>query len=462
MINVVYLYFISPTLVNGLVLNNLMTKKKSNGFMYFADSRRAFYEAEAGCNFGSKRLVERAADDWKQMSHKEQEHWKTESKRRHDEQGTTHISNHLTHHLPRPKQRVMSQLERELIERAKERGVDRATARQTLTDKLLWREKGEVTMIRMLRWVLLVLSKDSAGVIPNEICAVVMENAKTVETSRNAQNVRNITWDPSVPSEVNMAAVQLVKFIQGTWNGLVMIPEHQMSRLGIAMHWMKQNRDAYCRRDTSTMRLDRIMCLEDIITVFRQVNERSTIDAEEDEQYEQLRDLELSDTILFARAAAEYFARVMKMCTQPPPSLNENAIIQHHHYIHHQHQHQPHQPHFDTSDSSSIEAITFQVTPHDDSCWTLGPPMCSDVKGPELYPLLLEPQKRRISGKLASNPFNKPANTNSPEIELSHVARWLDTIRLDDIEAYQEPFPEPFDDSGNTAEQYPTGLTCNN
>ncbi|PIO61364.1 hypothetical protein TELCIR_17114 [Teladorsagia circumcincta] len=63
-----------------------MTKKKSNGFMYFADSRRAFYEAEAGCNFGSKRLVERAADDWKQMSHTEQEHWKTESKRRQEEQ----------------------------------------------------------------------------------------------------------------------------------------------------------------------------------------------------------------------------------------------------------------------------------------------------------------------------------------------------------------------------------------
>ncbi|VDK45001.1 unnamed protein product [Cylicostephanus goldi] len=63
-----------------------MTKKKSNGFMFFADSRRAFYEAEAGCNFGSKRLVERAADDWKQMSHTEQEHWKTESKRRAEEQ----------------------------------------------------------------------------------------------------------------------------------------------------------------------------------------------------------------------------------------------------------------------------------------------------------------------------------------------------------------------------------------
>ncbi|KHJ94183.1 hypothetical protein OESDEN_05895 [Oesophagostomum dentatum] len=240
-----------------------MTKKKSNGFMYFADSRRAFYEAEAGCNFGSKRL------------------------------GSSHSPHHVHHHGPRQKQRVMSQLEKELIERAKERGVDRATARQTLTDKLLWKEEGEVATTRLLRWALIVLSKDSVGVIPNEICAIVME-----------QGAISIVWDPSLSSDVNMAAVQLVKFVQGSWNGLVMVPEHQMSRLGIAMHWMKQNRDVYCRRDTSTMRLDRIMCLEDVITVFREVNEKSPVDAEEDEQYEQLRDLELNDTILFGRAAA--------------------------------------------------------------------------------------------------------------------------------------------------------------
>ncbi|KAK6021217.1 hypothetical protein OSTOST_13119, partial [Ostertagia ostertagi] len=145
------------------------------------------------------------------------------------------------------------------------------------------------------------------------------------------------------------------------------------------------------------MRLDRIMCLEDIITVFRQVNERSTIDVEEDEQYEQLRDLELSDTILFARAAAEYFARVMKMCTIPTPE----STVQHNQQA-------------DTSaSSSSTEATTIQA--RGDSCWTLGPPICSEVKGPELYPILFEPPKRRIYGKLASNPFNKPANTQPPE-----------------------------------------------
>ncbi|KAL6725513.1 hypothetical protein Aduo_007561 [Ancylostoma duodenale] len=427
-----------------------MTKKKSNGFMFFADSRRAFYEAEAGCNFGSKRLVERAADDWKQMTHTEQEHWKSESKRRAEEQGLPHTTHHMHHHGPRQKQRVMSQLEKELIERAKERGVDRATARQTLNDKLLWKEKDEVATIRMLRWALIVLSKDSVGVIPNEICAVVMEKATIVgelrlirrgfqpKPSRNAQNVRNVVWDPSLSSDVNMAAVQLVKFVQGTWNGLVMVPEHQMSRLGIAMHWMKQNRDVYCRRDTSTMRLDRIMCLEDVITVFREVNEKSPIDAEEDEQYEQLRDLELSDTILFVRAAAEYFARVMKMCTMPPPP--PDYLHHYYHHNHHLHQHPTHHHccEASVSDNSSTDATTVQA--QGDSCWALGPPICSsETRAPELYPIHYEPPRRRIFGKLASNPFTKPANAQPSEPELSHVARWLDTIRLDDIEKYQEP-----------------------
>uniref|UniRef100_A0A158PB00 NR LBD domain-containing protein n=1 Tax=Angiostrongylus cantonensis TaxID=6313 RepID=A0A158PB00_ANGCA len=208
--------------------------------------------------------------------------------------------------------------------------------------------------------------------------------------------------------------LELVKFVQDTWNGLVMIPEHQMSRLGIAMHWMKQSRDVYCKRDTSTMRLDRIMCLEDIITVFRQINERSTVDIEEDEQYEQLRDLELSDTILFARAAAEYFTRVMKMCTLPQHTFDSTAIIQHHNTPHFfsQHDLQPELAHLDISDGSSTIRAATQVAAQGDSCWMAAPPKCSQR---ELYPLALEPPRHPISGKLATNPFNKPVDIQPPE-----------------------------------------------
>ncbi|VDM63477.1 unnamed protein product [Angiostrongylus costaricensis] len=269
----------------------------------------------------------------------------------------------------------MSQLERELIERAKERGVDRVTARQTLTDKLLWKEKGEVATIRMQRWALLVLSKDSVGVIPNEICAVVMENGEIVGEMRLIRH----GFQPST----------------------------------------------FC--DTNTMRLDRIMCLEDVITVFRQINERSTqreshneklkqvqVDIEEDEQYEQLRDLELSDTILFARAAAEYFARAMKMCTLPQPTFDSTSIIRHHnpHHFLSQHDHQLEQAHLDISDGSSTVGAGTQVAAQGDICWTIAPPKCSQ---PELYPLALEPPRQPISGRLATNPFNKPANIQAPE-----------------------------------------------
>lgn len=64
-----------------------MTKKRSsNGFMYFADARRAVYEAENdGIHLTAKKLVERAARDWKLMNEDERQKWRSESRRRHDE-----------------------------------------------------------------------------------------------------------------------------------------------------------------------------------------------------------------------------------------------------------------------------------------------------------------------------------------------------------------------------------------
>lgn len=64
-----------------------MTKKRSsNGFMYFADARRAVYEAEnKGVHLTAKKLVERATQDWKMMSEDERQKWRSESRRRRDE-----------------------------------------------------------------------------------------------------------------------------------------------------------------------------------------------------------------------------------------------------------------------------------------------------------------------------------------------------------------------------------------
>lgn len=67
--------------------SNEMTKKRSsNGFMYFADARRAVYEAEnKGVYLTAKKLVQRATQDWKLMSEDERQNWRNESCRRCDE-----------------------------------------------------------------------------------------------------------------------------------------------------------------------------------------------------------------------------------------------------------------------------------------------------------------------------------------------------------------------------------------
>uniref|UniRef100_A0A915PVW6 HMG box domain-containing protein n=1 Tax=Setaria digitata TaxID=48799 RepID=A0A915PVW6_9BILA len=70
-----------------------MTKKRSsNGFMYFADARRALYEAEnKGIHLTAKKLVERATRDWEMMTEEERQRWRNESRRRHDERYTATV-----------------------------------------------------------------------------------------------------------------------------------------------------------------------------------------------------------------------------------------------------------------------------------------------------------------------------------------------------------------------------------
>uniref|UniRef100_A0A915B2M9 HMG box domain-containing protein n=1 Tax=Parascaris univalens TaxID=6257 RepID=A0A915B2M9_PARUN len=64
-----------------------MTKKRrSNGFMYFAEAMRATYEAENSANqLSTKRLMERANKDWKAMNDEQREKWIAECRRRKEE-----------------------------------------------------------------------------------------------------------------------------------------------------------------------------------------------------------------------------------------------------------------------------------------------------------------------------------------------------------------------------------------
>ncbi|KHJ84074.1 hypothetical protein OESDEN_16216 [Oesophagostomum dentatum] len=137
----------------------------------------------------------------------------------------------------------------------------------------------------------------------------------------------------------------------------------------------------------------------------------------------------------------------MKRCTMPPtpptPQLHQYYPYSHlhHHYptLHHC---------CDLSISDNSSEVTPTVHSQGDACWAaLRPPICtSEARVPELYPIYESP-RRRIFGKMAGNPFTKPPAAQSTEPGLSHVARWLDTIRLDDIEKYHEPFPETYEES---------------
>lgn len=51
--------------------------------------------------------------------------------------------------MQRRRARSYSKVEKELLDRAKEKGVDRATARQTLKDKLAWREGNNTVGTKM-------------------------------------------------------------------------------------------------------------------------------------------------------------------------------------------------------------------------------------------------------------------------------------------------------------------------
>ncbi|PAV75397.1 hypothetical protein WR25_14867 [Diploscapter pachys] len=96
-----------------------------------------------------------------------------------------------------------SKVEKELLDRAKEKGVDRATARQTLKDKLAWREGNNTEQVTQKRWLLIVISdeyiddmeagKETRHRVPNEagifqlfIVCYAIDNTKIIEEKRFA------------------------------------------------------------------------------------------------------------------------------------------------------------------------------------------------------------------------------------------------------------------------------------
>ncbi|VDK23665.1 unnamed protein product, partial [Anisakis simplex] len=189
-----------------------MTKKRrSNGFMYFAEAMRVIYEAENGSNcsnqMSTKRLMERANKDWKQMSDEQRERWIAESRRRKEEVLLllNHCRNSL-HYLQltiyqkqayklqsisvttKKKQRPVSNLEKSLLPKPIVfclSETQRKALRQSVYQKLIWRENEDLKQtlgkkkfglltVRAYRSFDETQTDDDIGCPPAEMCLNVI------------------------------------------------------------------------------------------------------------------------------------------------------------------------------------------------------------------------------------------------------------------------------------------------
>ncbi|VDK86448.1 unnamed protein product [Litomosoides sigmodontis] len=289
---------------------NKMTKKRSpNGFMYFAGARRAVYEAEnPGAHLTAKKLVQRATRDWKLMSEDERQNWRSESRRRRDEYGrqvcqTQSISVSIT---AKSKTRPLSKLELSLQPKpfsCRLTESKRKSIRRNVYQKLIWREKENMTealvkkrfgllTVRPLR--IFELSSAGDGLIcpPVEICTFVMSlnegivgsqrilihhdyltNNQFHQFPQTSENGFSQLSEMSSHSNVHHACHRIANEMRGCWANLILVPASQYQTLAASLAWIKQKRDTVLERDTASIRGERLICMEDMITVIARIVE---------------------------------------------------------------------------------------------------------------------------------------------------------------------------------------------
>ncbi|VBB25432.1 unnamed protein product [Acanthocheilonema viteae] len=366
-----------------------MTKKRSsNGFMYFADARRAFYTAEnKGMHLTAKKLVERATRDWKLMSEEERHKWRSESSRRHDEiprrlHTTVSVSACTGNHgslyerqvyqmqsisiMNKSKRRPLSKLELSLQPKPFSYRLTeskRKSLRQSIYQKLVWREKED--MVRVICCTILnsqesclkkllphlvrfflhltvvcrawycksvlngiiaeaskteVLAQKRFGLLtvrpycifqsdnelicpPAEICTYVMSlnegivnserilirhdyptNHQFYQFSRISEN--GFSELSQTPNHLNVhhACLRIANEMKECWANLILVPASQYQTLAASLAWIKQKRDIALKRDTTSIRTERLICVEDMIAVIGRIVET---DVEENSRWEQ-------------------------------------------------------------------------------------------------------------------------------------------------------------------------------
>ncbi|VDM21445.1 unnamed protein product [Wuchereria bancrofti] len=296
-----------------------MTKKRSsNGFMYFADAQRAVYEAENnGVHLTAKKLVERAAQDWKMMSEDERQKWRNENSRRRDEYERQVYQMQSISIMSKSRTRPLSKLELSLQPKPfsyKLTESKRKSLRQNTYQKLIWREKGSMTevlakkrfgLLTVQPYCILESNNTNEELIcpPAEICTYVMSLNEGVINSerilirhdypvddqsyqffRISEN--GFTELAQTPNHLNVhhACIRIANEMRGCWANLILVPASQYQSLAACLTWIKQKRDSSLKRDTTSIRAERLICMEDMITVVAHIFETDVDDSSRWEQ----------------------------------------------------------------------------------------------------------------------------------------------------------------------------------
>uniref|UniRef100_A0A2K6VNE6 HMG box domain-containing protein n=1 Tax=Onchocerca volvulus TaxID=6282 RepID=A0A2K6VNE6_ONCVO len=296
-----------------------MAKKRSaNGFMYFADARRAVYEAEnKGVHLTAKKLVERATRDWKIMNENERQKWRSESRQRHDEYERQVYQMQSISIMNKSKTRPLSKLELSLQPKPfsyKLTESKRKLLRQSTYQKLIWREKENTTemlaekkfgMLTVRPYCIFESNNNGDELIcpPAEICTYVMNlsegvidserilirhdypiNHQFYQFSRISEN--GFSELSQTPNHLNVhhAYFRIASEMKGCWSNLILVPASQYQSLAASLAWIKRKRDNALKRDTASIRTERLICMEDMIAVIGRIFETDVDDSSRWEQ----------------------------------------------------------------------------------------------------------------------------------------------------------------------------------
>ncbi|KAL3984542.1 hypothetical protein ACH3XW_34945 [Acanthocheilonema viteae] len=187
----------------------------------------------------------------------------------------------------------------------------RKSLRQSIYQKLVWREKEDMTeVLAQKRFGLLtvrpycIFQSDNELICPPaEICTYVMSlnegivnserilirhdyptNHQFYQFSRISEN--GFSELSQTPNHLNVhhACLRIANEMKECWANLILVPASQYQTLAASLAWIKQKRDIALKRDTTSIRTERLICVEDMIAVIGRIVET---DVEENSRWEQ-------------------------------------------------------------------------------------------------------------------------------------------------------------------------------